>query len=287
MTHRDVINRIFACLLAVGISGATLFAAGCAAKRPMVLEEADEFDTLEGDEIKDAPGVEAPDADEGTAAVAPAEASDPRVERLEADVAKLQIESAKVREQVGALNTRVERVETTVNTTTQQMTERFANFDAELARIRDGAVKPKDAGVGKPARDTEAEVAIAVDSWRQAWQQKELDAYMRLYHPDAQITRSSLTKGGKYADRKMTAAELRPRMAAIMRSYARMEVVVRDFRVASDGNRMVAVFHQEFTAWTRPRDLKPTYMDRGIKTLVFIPSNGGWQIASERWTPTK
>jgi ketosteroid isomerase-like protein len=147
--------------------------------------------------------------------------------------------------------------------------------------------KTKEIPSSKPVRDTEAEVAVAVDSWRQAWQQKELDAYMRLYHPNAQIVRMNVGKSGKYIERKMTPAELRPRMAAIMRSYARMEVIVRDFRVASDNNRMVATFLQEFTAWSRPRDMKPTYMDRGIKTLVFVPSNGGWQIISESWTPTK
>jgi ketosteroid isomerase-like protein len=282
MTHRDAINRIFACVLALGIGGATLLAAGCAAKKPMVLEE---MDDLEGDEIMQEPGAEVGDG--GDFATTTPEVSDPRVERLEADVAKLQVETAKVREQVGALNTRVERVETTVNTTTQQMTERFANFDAELARIRDTMVKPKDSASAKPVRDMEAEVAIAVDSWRQAWQQKELDAYMRLYHPNAQIVRMNVGKSRKYVERRMTPVELRPRMAAIIRSYARMEVVVRDFRVASDGNRMVATFHQEFTAWTRPRDMKPAYMDRGLKTLVFVPSNGGWQIVSESWTPSK
>lgn len=284
MTHRNAINRILACLLVFGVGGATLFVAGCASRKPMVL---DELDTLEGDDIMAEPTAEVGDAVPVTTEPDATASSDPRVERLEADVAKLQIENAKVREQVGALNSRVERVETTVNTTTQQMSERFANFDAELARIRDTVTKPKDAATTRPVRDTEAEVAIAVDSWRQAWQQKELDAYMRLYNPNAQIVRMNVSKGGKYAERRMTASELRPRMAAIMRTYARMEVVVRDFRVASDANRMVATFHQEFTAWTRPRDMKPTYMDRGVKTLVFAPSNGGWQIVSESWTPSK
>lgn len=280
MTDRIVSSRMLACVFVLSLGSA--MGVGCAAKRPMVLEETDEF-SLEEDEITETPTVtvteeiKAPE----TSSVPP----DPRIERLEADVAKLQMETTKVREQVNALNARVDRVETSVNTTTQQMTERFANFDAELTRIRDTLTKSKE--ISKPTRDKEAEVALAVDAWRQAWQQKDLDAYMRLYHPNAQIVRMNVRQGGKYVERQMTSTELRSRMAAIMRSYARMEVIVRDFRVAADGNRMVATFLQEFTAWTRPRDMKPTYMDKGLKTLIFVPSNGGWQIISESWTPTK
>lgn len=278
MTHGVVSYRMLACVFVLGMGGTMLL--GCAAKRPMVLEETGEF-PLEGNEIDEI--AETPTATVTEESKTPP-SGDPRIERLEADIAKLQVEAAKVREQVNALNSRVERVETSVNVTTQQMTERFANFDAELTRIRDTMAKPKE--TPKPARDKEAEVALAVDAWRQAWQQKDLDTYMRLYHPHAQIVRTNVRQGGKYVERQMTSAELRSRMAAIMRNYARMEVIVRDFRVAVDGNRMVATFLQEFTAWTRPRDMKPTYMDKGLKTLVFVPSNGGWQIISESWTPT-
>jgi hypothetical protein len=64
-----------------------------------------------------------------------------------------------------------------------------------------------------------------------------------------------------------------------------MEVLIFEFRVAPDGNRLVATFQQEFSAWARARDTRPIYSDRGMKTLVFNEDGGAWRIAEETWGP--
>lgn len=257
---------------------------GCASKKPVVLLEATGDDGFEADDIMGAPTTAVDD--EQAVAELPI-GRDPRVDQLEADVAKLQVEGTKVREQVAALTGRVDRVETTLNATQQQVSQRFNNFDAELARVREAVSAAKSTAEAKPARDMEGEVAMAVDAWRQSWQQADLNGYMRKYHANAQILRINVANGGKLAERRLTTGQLRTRMAQLIRQYARMEVIVRDFRVASDSNRMIATFEQEFSAWSRPRDLRPRYSDRGIKTLVFVQNGGTWQIISESWSPLR
>ncbi|MDA1191683.1 MAG: hypothetical protein O3A46_08380 [Candidatus Poribacteria bacterium] len=218
------------------------------------------------------------------------------VETIQGDIEDLQARQQALRMDVANLGTRVEDVENNLDAMARSYSTRFDNFDAEIQRIREGmnsrsAMTPmpnveSNVNPGTP-RDFEAEVAVAVDEWRQAWQQKNLNGYLAHYAPDAQVTRISLANGGTLRPHKLSRAQLSQRMTALNKMHGRMEVEVKGFRVEKDPNtaNMVATFQQEFSAWTRPNDLKPVYTDKGVKTLVFKNVSNRWQIVREDWVP--
>ena len=225
------------------------------------------------------------------------------VDQLLADVDTLGAGQTVFQAELRSLEGRVEGVETSVEGMAERILTRFDNFDAEIARIRDGIasspppprVTPRvaptpDAPAPEPegpARDVEAEVALQVDAWRQAWEARDVKAYVAAYQEYASINRYGLSEGASGRKRSLDVAGLRTRMERLVRQYARMEVLVRGFRVIEEEGRLVATFQQDFSAWARAGDLKPAYTDKGIKTLAFVEQDGGWLVIKEDWVPVQ
>lgn len=290
---------------------------GCAAPEPTILVEPDYVQT-EPDTILEQPVVtmeetpsEEPQAATDQESPQIVTAMDPRVDQLQATVQQLQIDVQDLQAAQTATTTelrllggRVEDLEAALGSMEKNFTSRFNNFDAEIARIREAlqsgrrpgaspeaaqgeAAEGKGSPEAQPAqRDLEAEIALAVDAWRQAWQNEDIEGYMKLYSPTAKVTRIVLIDGGRARRINLNQRQLRERMERLAQEYARMEVTVRGFRVFPEGDRMVATFDQEFNAWASPNDLRPAYGDRGIKTLVFREyGTGQWLIVEENWAP--
>jgi hypothetical protein len=222
------------------------------------------------------------------------------VDQLLSDVDTLGAGQTVFQAELRSLEGRVEGVETSVEGMADRILTRFDNFDSEIARIREGIanapprpaaprVSPPTAQAEPkgPTRDFEAEVALQVDAWRQAWEARDVAAYVATYQEYASINRYGLSEGASGRKRSLDVAGLRTRMERLVRQYARMEVLVRGFRVVNEEGRMVATFQQDFSAWARADDLKPAYTDKGIKTLAFVEQDGGWLVIKEDWVPVQ
>jgi hypothetical protein len=215
------------------------------------------------------------------------------VEKLQEEVTTVQEGQLEVQMDVNALFGRVESIETDLDAMNQRVVARFSDFDAEIQDIEDEVAAAKAAPEvdrvraqsAQSGHDIEAEVALAVDAWRKAWVSDDLDTYIDGYDPSAKVTRINIINGGTIDKQTVAPSTLRERMARLMRQYDRTEVLVRGFRVVREGSRMVATFHQEFSAFAQPRDLKPIYADKGVKTLIFEEKGGRWVIVEENWVP--
>jgi len=250
----------------------------------------------------DAP-TQAPEADPMEDVMERYDALEATVDQLMADVDTLGAGQTVFQAELRSLEGRVEGVESSVEGMAERILTRFDNFDAEIARIREGiasappsvAAAPRvappvpqsDPTPEGPTRDVEAEVALQVDAWRQAWEARDIGAYVATYQEYASINRYGLSEGAAGRKRSLNVAGLRTRMERLVRQYARMEVLVRGFRVVAEEGRMVATFQQDFSAWARAGDLKPAYTDKGIKTLAFVEQDGGWLIIKEDWVPVQ
>ncbi|MBT5712457.1 hypothetical protein HOI71_15525 [Candidatus Poribacteria bacterium] len=308
-------------LAAYAVAFVLALAVGCSAPQPTPLIE--EPGAAAGDMTMDAAGMLEAVEDTVTtgAEAAPAmEAAEPEpdpvaeamerydaleatVEQLQSDVDNLNAGQTVFQTELRSLEGRVEGVESSVEGMAERILSRFDNFDAEIARIRETVEDmpppmptPRVApAVGQttppepqgPARDVEAEGALQVDAWRQAWEAGDVDAYVAAYQQYASVTRYGLVEGTVGRKRTLNVEGLRTRMERLGRQYARMEVLVRGFRVVEEEGRMVATFQQDFSAWAAAGDLPPAYTDRGIKTLAFVEQDGGWLIIKEDWVPVQ
>ncbi len=295
--------------------------AACSAPQPMPLMEEPGMDAAEMlaavEETADATdhmaahGMDAeptPEAEPAPDAMADVmeryDALEATVGQLRSDVEGLNAGQTVFQTELRSLEGRVEGVESSVEGMAERILTRFDNFDAEIGRIREAMeempppmqhtprvgptphmeMTPEPEG---PVRDIEAEVALAVDAWRQAWESRDVDAYSATYQEYASVTRYGLGEGTAVRKRALNVAGLRTRMERLTRQYARMEVIVRGFRVVEEEGRMVATFQQDFSAWAGAGDLRPAYTDKGIKTLAFVEQDGGWLIIKEDWVPVQ
>ena len=224
------------------------------------------------------------------------------VGQLQSDVDNLNAGQTVFQTELRSLEGRVVGVEDSVEGMAERILTRFDNFDAEIGRIRKaisdmppagrrtpraatpprGDVTPEPEG---PVSDIEAEGALAVDAWRQAWEARDVASYTAAYQEYAAVSRYGLRAGSSLRKRSLSRDGLRTRMELLVRQYARMEIGVVGFRVVEEEGRMVVTFQQNFSAWSTNADLKPAYADKGIKTLALVEQDGGGLIIKEAWVP--
>ncbi len=265
-----------------------LFAAGCVTPEPMMLVEPSPGAMGVEDEV----GLE-PTVGMGSME-SPAEASvtmedhdrlQAAVALLQVDVAELQITQNEIEDNVNAVTGRVGDVETGVTAVSEEVMARLGDIDTTLQGMKDGmALGP---AVMLEGRDVEAEVALAVDVWREAWEKGDVAAYMAVYDEDAIITRINISDGGVGSETDLAPSDLRAHVERLSGQYDRTDVAVRGFRVVKEGSEMAATFEQEYSAFARPGDLQPIYADRGVKTLLFAETDGRWLIVEEKWAPLR
>jgi ketosteroid isomerase-like protein len=117
---------------------------------------------------------------------------------------------------------------------------------------------PADAAAGAAA----TEVAALVESWRSAWQGKDLAAYLAFYAPDFR------------GDGKDLAAWSAHKKGVFERS-GDIEVTVSDLVVRPTADGAEAEFRQRYAGGA--------HADEGRKTLVLRRVEGAWRIVGERF----
>jgi murein L,D-transpeptidase YafK len=104
-----------------------------------------------------------------------------------------------------------------------------------------------------------------LDKWKTAWEQKDLDRFMKMYHPDFQqgaMNYPALLKSKK----------------SFFRKYKTIRVELDRVEIRKDKNRTCVKFVQSFQG--------DNYSDKGWKSMVLAEDKDqGLRIVSEGWTP--
>jgi len=147
-------------------------------------------------------------------------------------------------------------------------------------------VTPPDATspiAGSAPLDAKLKVSQVLGIWQEAWQSKDLEAYLRQYAEDAEIIRVSV-QGGKEYPTKLNKAQLRQKMIELNQRYNTIRVKISNLQINGDNAVADVDFLQEFIGTPASGD-RPAYSDFGAKTLIFMvdPADGHWKIYSESW----
>jgi len=105
----------------------------------------------------------------------------------------------------------------------------------------------------------------AVDTWRRAWESKDMPRYFRAYadafKPFSQGKRWTLREWKKYKKR-------------VISDKKYIKIVLHDMHVSQKGSRAFVQFQQEFTS--------NNYSSRDDKDLIFLKQTDGWKIVQEK-----
>jgi hypothetical protein len=133
-----------------------------------------------------------------------------------------------------------------------------------------------------PPLDTEFKLRQILESWRDSWEQKNIDEYMQWYADYAIISRVTVVNGREIPE-TLTKAQLRERMKRLVKRYSRIKVDVSNVRIRGSYAEADMRFQQDFASWTKGGEGAPVYQDKGIKTLKFVNDSGDWRIYEEGW----
>ncbi len=135
--------------------------------------------------------------------------------------------------------------------------------------------------------DTQLKLSQILGEWQQAWQGKNLNAYMSKYAAEAEITRVTIDKEQAQPTR-LNKKQLHEKMIALNKTYSRIRINIFHLQINGDSAVADVNFFQEFVG-TRTSGNQPIYSDFGKKELVFMvdPADGLWKIYSESWTHYK
>ncbi len=129
----------------------------------------------------------------------------------------------------------------------------------------------------------DSEITAAVEEWRHAWEQRDLDAYVGLCQVNAPAPRQVAREAGRGAP-QFSKARLQARATDLFSQYGRIRMDVGRMDVRREGDVVVSSFDQDFTAWRVGSDSTPAFVGHGRKTLVFARDDRSeWRIVSEEW----
>lgn len=138
---------------------------------------------------------------------------------------------------------------------------------------------------GNAPVDTQLKVRQVLGKWQSAWEGKDIETYMSTYAARAQITRVTVSGGGKGKTTYLTKAQLRAKMQRLNQMYAEIQVTISNLQI--NGDRAVAdvTFLQKFKG-TPASGTRPAYSDYGTKKLNLMvdPADGHWKIYAESWS---
>jgi len=125
--------------------------------------------------------------------------------------------------------------------------------------------KPRPAP--KPTTKDEARISSVVESWRKAWENKSLNAYISHYHPAFKSDGKNLSAWKHYKGR-------------LNKRYRQISVKVSDLKVKKVENRKAfAYFKQRYRS--------DTFHSNRYKRLEFKKKGLSWKIYRERTFPKK
>ena len=111
--------------------------------------------------------------------------------------------------------------------------------------------------------EVKEEIARFVRTWRRAWEDKDLDAYMACYD-------------SSFRSRGMNRSAWRRYKAGLNRKYGKLRVLVEGRKIRLTGpGRATVRFRQRYVA--------DTYEDYGRKVLLLVKRGKRWKIRRETW----
>lgn len=130
------------------------------------------------------------------------------------------------------------------------------------------ALQAATVGSSQNRTDTdEKRVNEFLGKWKSAWEQKKLDRFMKMYHPDFQ-------QGA------MNYAALLKSKKSFFRKYTTIQVQLDRVEIRKENGRMVVKFVQSFQG--------DSYRDKGWKSMVLADDKDkGLRIVTEGWTPVQ
>jgi murein L,D-transpeptidase YafK len=113
--------------------------------------------------------------------------------------------------------------------------------------------------------DREKAVLWFLRNWKAAWEQKDLDSYTKMYHPDFRV--------GKLSRKKLRRAK-----RSFFSKYDTIRVELEQVEIKEVKGRVHVKFRQSFRG--------DDYRDKGWKRMVLAGSKDkGFRILSEVWSP--
>jgi murein L,D-transpeptidase YafK len=143
--------------------------------------------------------------------------------------------------------------------------------DADAAHLPDGQIQGAGSKAGpsaskasdKSASDKKAVLAF-LGGWKLAWEQKNLDRFMKMYHPD-------------FEHEGMNYDMLLKTKKNFFRKYRTIRVDMERVEIRKEQGRVIVRFIQSFQG--------DKYRDKGWKSMVLAAGKDtGFRIVSEEWT---
>lgn len=123
---------------------------------------------------------------------------------------------------------------------------------------------PKMACSDSREHDETAQVKQFLKKWESAWIKKDLDRYMKMYHPDFRAGDLNYDK-------------MRKSKKAFFRKYGVIKVELDQVEISRTEGRLRVKFHQTFQG--------DDYRDKGWKTMVLVGGKGeSFRIVDEQWS---
>jgi murein L,D-transpeptidase YafK len=121
-----------------------------------------------------------------------------------------------------------------------------------------------DVKSGKPS-DSKQNVLKFLDEWKSAWEKKDLDRFVKMYHPNFEQGKMKIHA---FADAKKN----------FFRKYENIKVNVERVEIKRMKDHVLVKFIQSFKG--------DEYSDKGRKSMVLAElEGGGLRIRSETWSP--
>lgn len=123
---------------------------------------------------------------------------------------------------------------------------------------------------GRPWREkgtdpeTNASVAVFVETWRRSWEDGDLAAYLRCYHPDA-------VQGSRRGAQQIGAHKQR-----LWQGKSPGRIRIDGIAIHRRGSAVRVTFRQRY-------EREDGYVDIGTKTLDLAPYGTDWRILRESW----
>ena len=124
--------------------------------------------------------------------------------------------------------------------------------------------RARKARVARPSVSLE-EIKVFVETWRGAWERKDLESYVQAYDSAFHSSGMDLEQWRRYKDR-------------LNGKYASLKIHISELRIIGHSGRFARVrFMQDYMA--------DTYHDKGVKDLFLVKRGRQWKIKKETWSP--
>jgi murein L,D-transpeptidase YafK len=145
----------------------------------------------------------------------------------------------------------------------------FREFDTDDLAGGSRESAHEDDAVDRSSTETQADRHRAVlwflKNWKAAWEQKDLDSYIEMYHPD-------------FRAGKLSRGKLRRVKKSLFRRYDTIRVELDQVEIKEAKGRLLVKFRQRFRG--------DDYRDKGWKRMVLAGSKDkGFRILTEVWSP--